>query len=146
MDNCINIMIVTRSVIIILFCSRRNTNWYKIYMTLTAAFKYKKLCCRKEAARCFVSVWLLYTQMVWLPDGEKNSNICLFVLTWSTNVKNRRFHVPQPTFLFPLETALRLSRNVLHGWKGNSMLAKPLAACTYLSSIVSELYDAEVNA
>jgi len=26
------------------------------------------------------------------------------------------------------------------------MLAKPLAACTYLSSIVSELYDAEVNA
>ena len=30
----------------------------------------------------------------------------------------------------------------LHGWKDNSMLAKPLAACTYLSSIVSELYDA----
>ena len=26
--------------------------------------------------------------------------------------------------------------------KDNSMLAKPLAACTYLSSIVSELYDA----
>jgi len=38
--------------------------------------------------------------------------------------------------------ALRLSRNMLHGWKENSMLAKPLAACTYLSSIVSELYDA----
>ena len=58
--------------------------------------------------------------------------------------KNRRFHVPQPTFLFPL----RLSRNMLHGWKDNSMLAKPLAVCTYLSSIVSlsELYDAEVNA
>ena len=47
--------------------------------------------------------------------------------------KNRRFHVPQPTFLFPLETPLRLSRNMLHGWKDNSMLAKPLAACTYLS-------------
>jgi len=45
-------------------------------------------------------------------------------------------------FLFPLETPLRLSRNMLHGWKDNSMLAKPLAACTYLSSIVSELYDA----
>jgi len=30
----------------------------------------------------------------------------------------------------------------LHGWKDNSMLAKPLAACSYLSSIVSELYDA----
>jgi len=47
--------------------------------------------------------------------------------------KNRRFHVPQPTFLFPLETPLRLSRNMLHGWKGNSMLAKPLAVCTYVS-------------
>ena len=56
--------------------------------------------------------------------------------------KNRRFHVPQPTFLFPLETPLRLSRNMLHGWKDNLMLAKPLAACTYLSPIVSELYDA----
>jgi len=32
--------------------------------------------------------------------------------------KNRReFHVPQPTFLFPLETPLRLSRNMLHGWR-----------------------------
>ena len=60
--------------------------------------------------------------------------------------KNRRFHVPQPTFLFPLETPLRLSRSMLHVWKDNSMPAKRLAACTYLSSIVSELYDAEVNA
>ena len=25
---------------------------------------------------------------------------------------------------------------MLHGWKDNSILAKPLAACTYLSSIV----------
>jgi len=37
------------------------------------------------------------------------------------------------THLFPLETPLRLSRNMLHGWKDNSMLAKPLAAYTYLS-------------
>ena len=56
--------------------------------------------------------------------------------------KNRRFHVLQPTFLFPLETPLGLSRKMLHRWKDNSMLAKRLAACTYLSSIVSELYDA----
>jgi len=28
-------------------------------------------------------------------------------------------------FLFPLETSLRLSRNMLHGWKDNTMLAKP---------------------
>ena len=46
------------------------------------------------------------------------------------------------TFLFPLGTPLGQSRNMLHGWKDNSMLAKPLAACTYPSSIVSELYDA----
>ena len=59
--------------------------------------------------------------------------------------KNCRFHVPQPTFVFLLETLLRLSRNMLHGWKDNSMLAKPLAACTYLYSILSELYDAYVN-
>ena len=56
--------------------------------------------------------------------------------------KNRRFPVPQPTFLFLLETPLRLSRNMLHGWKDNSMLAKLLTACTHLSSKVSELYDA----
>ena len=65
-----------------------------------------------------------------------------FPVIRAANAKNRRFHVPQPTFLFSLETPLRLSRNVLHGWKGNSMLARPLAACGYLSSIVSELYDA----
>jgi len=38
--------------------------------------------------------------------------------------------------------SLRLSRNMLYGWKDNSMLAKRLAACKYLSSIVSELYNA----
>ena len=59
------------------------------------------------------------------------------------SVENRRFHVLQPTFSFPLETPLRLSHNMLHGWKDNSMPAKRLAACTYLSSIVSELYDAK---
>jgi len=41
------------------------------------------------------------------------------------------FDVPQPTFLFPLETPLLLSRNMLHGWKDNSMPGKRLAACTY---------------
>jgi len=69
-----------------------------------------------------------------------------FPVIRTASAKNRRFHVPQPTFLFPLETPLRLSRNVFHGWKENSMLAKPLAACTYLYSIVSQLYDAYVNA
>ena len=61
-----------------------------------------------------------------------------FPVIRTASAKNRRFHVPQPIFLFPLETPLRLSRNMVHGWKDNLMLAKPLAACTYLSSIVSE--------
>jgi len=66
-----------------------------------------------------------------------------FQVIRTASAKNRRFHVSQPTFLFPLETLLRLSRNMLHGWKDNSMLAKHMgAACAYLSSIVSELYDA----
>jgi len=53
--------------------------------------------------------------------------------------QNRRFHVPQPTFLFPLETPLRLSRNMLHGWKENSMLTNCLAACAHLCITVSEI-------
>ena len=57
-----------------------------------------------------------------------------FPVIRTASAKNCRFHVPQPTFLFPLETPLRLSRNMFHGWKDNSMLAKPLAACTYLYS------------
>jgi len=65
-----------------------------------------------------------------------------FPVIRTASAKNRHFHVPQPTFLFALETPLRLSRNMLYGWKNNSMVAKPLAACTYLSSIASELYDA----
>jgi len=46
--------------------------------------------------------------------------------------------------LFPLETPLRLSRNMLHGWKDNSVLAKPLAACTHLSATVSKLFEPQV--
>ena len=46
-------------------------------------------------------------------------------------------------FVSPGDAPATITRNMLHGWKDNySMLVKPLAACTYLSSIVSELYDA----
>jgi len=34
---------------------------------------------------------------------------------------------------------------MLHGWKDNSMLAKPLAACTHLSSTVSQLFELQVQ-
>jgi len=36
------------------------------------------------------SLWYRKTRMVSLPDGEKISKICLFVLTGSTNVSDRR--------------------------------------------------------
>ena len=32
------------------------------------------------------AVWHGRTRMAWLSDGEKNLMICLFILTWSTNV------------------------------------------------------------
>ena len=63
-----------------------------------------------------------------------------FPVIRTASAKNRRFHVPQPTFLSPLEAPLRIWRKMLHRWKDNSMLAKRLAVCAYL--IVSELYDA----
>ena len=68
-----------------------------------------------------------------------------FPVIRTASAKNRRFHVPQPTFLFSLETPLRLSRNMLHEWKDNLMLAKPLAACTHLSSTVSKLFEPQVQ-
>ena len=77
-----------------------------------------------------------------LPNSSQHVPVYLqhFPSYSNSKFKNRRFHVPvpQPTFLFPLETPLRLSRNMLHGWKDNSMLAKPLTTCIYLSSIVSK--------
>ena len=42
-----------------------------------------------------------------------------FPVIRTASAKNRSFHVPQPTVLFPLETPLRLSRSMLHGWKNN---------------------------
>ena len=50
------------------------------------------------------------------------------------------FTYPGLHFLFALGTPLWQSCKSLHGWKDNSVLAKPLAACTYLCSIISELY------
>jgi len=62
-----------------------------------------------------------------------------FPVIRTASANNRRFHVPQPIFLFPLETPLRLSRNMFHGWKDNSMLTNCLAACTHLTIIVCEI-------
>jgi len=61
-----------------------------------------------------------------------------FPVIRTASAKNRHFHVPQPTFLFTLETPRWQLRNMLHGWKGKSMLDKRLTACTHLSSTVSQ--------
>jgi len=48
-------------------------------------------------------------------------------------------------FLFDLGTPLWQSRKTLHEWRDNSVLAKPLAACTHLSSTVSQLFEPQVQ-
>ena len=40
---------------------------------------------------------------------------------------------------------MRLSRKMLHGWKDNSMVVKPLAACTHPFSTVSQLFEPQVQ-
>ena len=56
--------------------------------------------------------------------------------------KSPFLRTPAFIFLFALGSPLWQSRKTLHEWKDNSVLAKPLAACTYLSSIVFRvIYD-----
>ena len=73
--------------------------------------------------------YICYRRLIrheWIYYGSKN---CVIYNSYSlhTCIKLVVF-----LFLFSLETPLRLSRNMLHGWKDNWMLAKPLAA-NYLS-------------
>ena len=72
--------------------------------------------------------------MVWLPDGKKIQTYERFDMIHDRE-KNRRFHVPQPTFLFHMETPLRLSRNMLHGWKDNSMFPSYTMQCQKIIAI-----------
>ena len=60
-----------------------------------------------------------------------------------TTVKNRHLHAH--IFVFPGDAPVTITQYV--AWMERQFNAcQTLAACTYLSSIVSELYDAEVNA
>jgi len=70
--------------------------------------------------------WMKRIQCLPNPSQHVPSIFNSFPVIRTASAKNRRFHVPQPTLLFPLETPLWLSRNMLHGWKDNSMLAIPL--------------------
>ena len=52
--------------------------------------------------------------MVRLPDGEKNVNICLFVLTWSTNVNKSPFSCTAAhIFVSPGDAAATITLNVV---------------------------------
>ena len=55
------------------------------------------------------------------------------------------FTYPGRYFLFALGTPQWQSRKTLHEWKDSSVLAKPLAACTHLSSTVSQLFKPQVQ-
>jgi len=59
--------------------------------------------------------------------------------------KNRHFYVPRPSFFVYPGSPLWQSRKTLHEWKDNSVLAKPLAACTHLSSTVSQSFEPQVQ-
>ena len=77
--------------------------------------------------------------MVWLPDGEKNSNICLFVLTWSTNVKKSPFsRTAAHIFVSPGDAPTTITQYV--AWMERQFNAcQTPRSMYYLSSIVSEL-------
>ena len=55
------------------------------------------------------------------------------------------FAYPGLHFLFALGTTLWQSRKKLHEWKDNSVLVKPLTACTHLSSTVSQLFEQQLQ-
>jgi len=79
-----------------------------------------------------------------LPNPSQHISIVGRQFPSYSNRKCKKY-VPQPTFLFPLEAPLRLSCNMLHGWKDNSMIAKPLAAYTHRRPTVSQLFELQVR-
>ena len=68
-----------------------------------------------------------------------------FPVIWNTVAKNRHFYVPRPSFFVcPGDAPAAITQNV--AWmKKNSVLAKPLAACTHLSWKVSQLFELQVQ-
>ena len=64
-----------------------------------------------------------------------------FPVIRTTIAKNRHFYVPRLHFLFALGTPLQESCKTLHEWKDNSVLAKPLTACTHhVNNKIPHLY------
>jgi len=67
--------------------------------------------------------------------------VCVISFNGKKNNKKLSYRI-EAAHCLVLLSILWQSRKTLHAWKDNSMLAKPLAACTHLSSVVSELYNA----
>jgi len=84
-------------------------------------------------------VCIAYTRMVWLPDGENNSNICLFVLTWSTNVKKSPFlRIAAHIFVFPGDAPATIMQYV--AWMERQFNACQTPRSMYLSIFSSFRY------
>jgi len=70
--------------------------------------------------------------MVWLPDGEKNSNISLFVLTRSTNVKKSPFsRTAAHIFVSPRDAPATITQYV--AWMERQFSACQTPRSMYLS-------------
>jgi len=79
-----------------------------------------------------------------LPNSSQHVPIYLqqFPSYWNRKCKKSPFsRTAAHIFVSPGDAPATITKCV-HGWKDNSMLVKRLAACTYLSWILSELYDA----
>jgi len=142
-------------------CLPNSSQYVPIYLQQFLSYSNRK--CKisqfsRTAAHIFVSPGdapaIITQHVAWMerqfnacqtPCGMYSSIFNSFSVIRTASAKYRSFHVPQPTFLFPLETPLRLSHNMLHGWKDNSMLVKLLAACVHLSLTVSQLFEPQVS-
>ena len=96
----------------------------------------------KKFRRYVYSFWR--DPRTWRTDGQtlhdSKDRACI-----ASRGKNRHFYVPRPSFFVCPRTPLRQSRKMLHEWKDNSVLAKPLAASTHLSLTVSQLFEPQVQ-
>jgi len=96
-------------------CKSKNRYFYHIFVSPGDAPGAITLCCMDEKRmHCLQLSRSMYPSIF-------NS----FPVIRTASAKNHRLHVPQPTFLFPVETPLRLSRSMLHRWKAIQCLANP---------------------
>jgi len=91
-----------------------------LWTDIVAKISDKKLCCRKEAARCFVSVSkLCWTVFAWNGTGTLR---CLqkemaIYRHWSVSLWRDPDDVPHCRILFPDKTEWRLISATLCGWR-----------------------------